>query len=279
MDAESYHSVYDSPRMARAYAFDRPPVHAPIVRAIRERLGLHAPVARALDIGCGAGLSTAALTELADHVAGLEPVPGMLGYCHDVAAGATFVAGRAERLPFAAGVIDLVTAAGALNYVDLDAFFPQLVRVLAPGGRLVIYDFSEGSRLRDDPRLGAWYATFAARYPPRPGYEMDVTAIDYGRFGLRLDTYEEFDVAAPMTLTTYLAYVMSETGVEMALARGVAEDEIRAWCAATLAGVFGAGTRDVLFEAYIACVTRGNPGSARPERGRREAPGYPNKIL
>ena len=259
--------------MARAYAFDRPPVHLPIIRAVRERLGLSEHVPRALDVGCGAGLSTAALMELADHVAGLEPVSGMLGCCREVAAGASFVAGRAERLPFAAGVIDLVTAAGSLNYVDLDAFFPQLVRVLAPGGRLVVYDFSEGSRLRDDPRLGAWYAAFTARYPPRPGYEMDVTAIDYARFGLRLDTYEEFDVAAPMTLATYLRYVMSESGVEMALARGAAEDEIQAWCAATLAGVFGVGTRDVLFEAYIACVSRRNPGSACPERSRREDPG------
>jgi SAM-dependent methyltransferase len=256
MDFESYHSVYDSPRMARGYAFDRPPVHPHIIRAIRARLQLDARVHRALDVGSGAGLSTAALEPLADRVIGLEPAPEMLAHSRVVAPGAAFVVGRAEHLPFLAGTIDLVTAAGSLNYVDLGVFLPELVRVLAPGGVLAIYDFSAGRRFRDDPRLNTWYAAFAERYPPKPGYELDVTAIEYARRGLRLDSYEEFDVAVPMTLATYLPYVMSETGVEMAVARGAAEDEIRAWCEGTLASVFNEAPRDVLFDAYVACVRR-----------------------
>jgi SAM-dependent methyltransferase len=183
----------------------------------------------------------------------------MLAYGHDVAPGASFIVGRAESLPFAAGSFDLVTAAGSLNYVDLDLFLPALARVLAPGGVMVIYDFSTGSRFRDDPRLDAWFASFAERYPPRPGYELDVTAIDYGRFSLRLATYEEFDVAVPMSLAAYLAYVLSESGVEMAIARGDTEEEVRAWCEASLAGVFGEEPREVLFAAYVACVTRARP--------------------
>ena len=119
---------------------------------------------------------------------------------------------------------------------------------------MAIYDFSEGRRFRDDSRLDAWYAAFAERYPPTPGYELDVTAIEYSRFGLRLATYEDFDVAVPMNLSTYLPYVMSETGVEMAVARGGAEEAIRTWCGDTLASVFNDAPRDVLFDAYVACV-------------------------
>lgn len=256
MESESYHSVYDSPRIARGYAFDRPPVHPHIIRAIRDRLQLEAPVHCALDVGCGAGRSTAALEPLADRVIGLEPAPGMLAHSRVVAPAAAFVVGRAENLPFLPGTFDLVTAAGSLNYVDLDAFLPELARVLAPGGVMAVYDFSKGSRFRDDGRLDAWYAAFEERYPPKPGYELDVTAIEYARRGLRLDSYEAFDVAVPMSLATYVPYVMSETGVEMALSRGEAEEEIRAWCETTLAAVFNDASPDVLFEAYVACVRR-----------------------
>jgi SAM-dependent methyltransferase len=256
MDTGSCLGGYDNPRMASGYAFDRPPVHPHIIRVIRERLQFRASVHRALDVGCGAGVSTAALEPLADQLVGLEPAPSMLAHSRIVAPRAGFVVGRAERLPFRAGSIDLVTAAGSLNYVDLDVFLPELARVLVRGGVLAIYDFSEGRRFRGDDRLDAWYAEFAARYPSEPGYELDVNRVDFARYGLRLNTYEEFDVAVPMTLATYVPYVMSEMRVEMAVARGTAEGEIRAWCEATLARVFGSMPRDVVFDAYVACVRR-----------------------
>jgi hypothetical protein len=44
--------------------------------------------------------------------------------------------------------------------------------------------------------------------------------------------------------------------VESAISRGVPEMEIRAWCQSTLANVFGDTSRDVLFSAYVAYVSR-----------------------
>jgi len=68
-------SVYDSERLAAGYAFDRPPVHERILRSapLKER-----PANLALDVGCGAGLSTAALAPFARQAIGLEPVATML---------------------------------------------------------------------------------------------------------------------------------------------------------------------------------------------------------
>lgn len=248
--------VYGSARMAAGYAFSRPPVHPHIIRRIRSELRLGRPVRRALDVGCGAGRSAAALDPLARQVVGLEPVPSMLAHRRDVAPRASFVVARAERLPFAAGSLDIVAAAGSLNYVDPGRFLPDLTRVLTPRGVFVIYDFSAGRRLRGDGRLDDWYAAFERRYPPEPGYEMDVRTLPYGASGLTLDTYEEFEVAVPMTFGPYVAYVMSETGVERAVARGVPETDIRVWCESTLAGVLDDTPRDVLFDAYVAYVRR-----------------------
>jgi SAM-dependent methyltransferase len=255
-------SIYASARMAAGYAFNRPPVHPRIIDRIRGDRRIERPVARALDIGCGAGLSTAALEPLAGTVVGLEPVPSMLAHRRAVSARASFVAARAEQLPFAAASFDLVTAAGALNYVDLDAFLPDLARVLAPGGLLVIYDFSAGRRLRGDDSLDAWYAEFERRYPPKPGYDMDVRAIGFARAGLTLETIESFEVAVPMTLGGYLRYALSETGVELAVAGGTSEAGIEAWCAATLAAILDDRPRDVLFDAYVAYVTRATTASS-----------------
>jgi hypothetical protein len=49
---------------------------------------------------------------------------------------------------------------------------------------------------------------------------------------------------------------MSETGVEMAISRGVAEREIRDWCKSTLREVLDDAPTDVLFDAYVAYVRR-----------------------
>ena len=83
---------------------------------------------------------------------------------------------------------------------------------------------------------------------------MDVRRFAYGASGLRLASHAEFEVVLPMTRDSYVAYAMSETGVELAVARGAPEAEIRTWCESTLTGVLDGEPRDVLFDAYVAYV-------------------------
>jgi SAM-dependent methyltransferase len=249
-------SIYDSARLAVGYAYHRPPIHQGIVKRIRERLRLAGKARRALDVGCGAGLSTAAIEPLAETVVGIEPALRMLENRKTVSATAEFLVGEAERLPFASGAFDLITAAGSVNYVDLDLFYPEVERALAPEGALVIYDFSTGRRFHNDSRLENWVEMFTERYPEPPGYELDVRRLDYSQYGLQLDDYEELVVATPMAIGSYFYYILSETRVELAISRGEPEAAIRDWCHSTLLNVFGDEIREVLFDAYIAYVTR-----------------------
>lgn len=250
-------SIYDSERLARGYAFDRPPVHPLVVQRIAARLAAMAVRPRsALDVGCGAGRSTAALAAVASRVVGIEPVRRMLRHCREVAPTASFAVARAEQLPFADRSFDLITAAGSLNYADLDLFLPSAARVLTDRGVVVIYDFSAGRRLPADRRLDDWFAAFVRRLPFPTGYEMDVRGIPFDSVGLRLADYERFELAVPLDAQAYLAYVLSETNVELALSRGTAEEDIREWCAATLEPIFREGSRPVLFDGYVAYVTR-----------------------
>jgi SAM-dependent methyltransferase len=251
-------SIYDSERLALAYAFDRPPVHEQILRS--------APLGRqaghALDVGCGAGASTAVLAPLARQVTGLEVVPAMLAHWRAVAPGASFVTGQAERLPFAAASFDLVTAAGSLNYADLPAALAEIARVLTRDGTFLLYDFSAGQRSVSGTELAAWFSVFEQRFPAPTGWQpLDVRELPLAAYGLRLLRFADVEVRLPMTLDAYLRYMLSETNVEYAIARGACgAGQARDWCQRTLAAVFADGDVTVVIPGYIATLARAAEG-------------------
>jgi SAM-dependent methyltransferase len=248
--------IYLSRRLAYGYAFQRPPVHPRVLALVAQDLGITRPVGRALDIGCGAGLSTAALAALARVTVGLDPAADMLAHRRQVAPHGQFVVASAEAPPFTAGAFDLVTAAGSLNYVDLPRFLPEASRLLAADGTLVVYDFSSGRRLADDPALERWFASLEDRYPFPPGYRFDLAGLNDDRAGLRIDRRRDFVISLPLTAATYLEYVLTEANVEQAIAAGARAEEIGEWCRAGLVPIFGARARNVQFEGYVVYVRK-----------------------
>ena len=116
---------YRSPRLAYSYAHHRPPVHPHIIEKLREQLGLRAKLNRALDIGCGAGLSTAALSPLANETIGIEPIIEMLAIARLSPHKLNFLWQKPNSYHSLHNSFDLLTAAGALNYADLTQFFPK----------------------------------------------------------------------------------------------------------------------------------------------------------
>ena len=248
-------SVYDSERLAAAYAFDRPSVHAQFVRSA----GLGKQAGRALDLGCGAGLSTAALVPLAGHVVGLEPVPAMLAHRRTVAPQARFVIAEAERLPFSGATFDLVAAAGSLNYADLAAAFGEVARVLTPDGTFLLYDFSPPRRSVSGGDLARWFASFEQRYPWPAGWQpFDVRELPLGSYGLRLLTYADVEARLTMTFDAYLRYMLSETNAEHAIASGACTaEQVRDWCRETLQAVFAGEEVTAVIPGYVATLARG----------------------
>lgn len=254
MTADS--ALYNSERMATAYAFTRPPVHRHIVERISRYCSLAGPVTSALDIGCGAGASTAALATLAKRVVGLERYASMLKYAGNIAPKAEFHVGRAEALPFEPNAFDLVTSAGVLNYTDVDATLSEVGRVMSVRGVFVPYDFSAGRRLREDKRLSEWHTDFRLRFPSPPGYTLDLRILNYAKHSLVLDEYEEFEVGIPMSLAEYVNYTVGGAGVENALSNGQSEFEIRRYIEDCVKSIFAGGPREVIFETQLAFVRK-----------------------
>jgi len=92
----------------------------------------------------------------------------------------------ALRLPFAPGRFDAVTVAfGVRNLADPDAGFREILRVLRPGGRMVVLEFSRPSgRL-----LGACHRFYLGRVLPRLG---DAVAGRSGPYGYLARTIRDF---------------------------------------------------------------------------------------
>ena len=103
-----------------------------------------------LDVATGTGdLAIAALTLNPDHVTGIDIAAQMLevGKTKLKALGVddkiSLSVGDSESMPFADGSFDAVTCAyGVRNFEHLEAGLREMHRVLRPGGRVVILEFS-----------------------------------------------------------------------------------------------------------------------------------------
>lgn len=102
-----------------------------------------------LDIGCGAGIDTimaAMMVGPAGTVAGIDMVPEMLARARENLRmtdlkNVIFEEAYGEKLPFADGGFDVVISNGVFNLIpDKAKALSEVVRVLKPGGRLMMAD-------------------------------------------------------------------------------------------------------------------------------------------
>jgi ubiquinone/menaquinone biosynthesis C-methylase UbiE len=228
--------------MADGYATGRPPVHAHILSRVEALDGVD-PIEWALDVGCGAGLSTIALQHcgIARRVVGVDPSAAMIRSARSHDEGGMFVLGSAEALPMRSDAFGLMTAAGSLDYADFPAFFSESARVLSPDGLLIVYDFATGRRSPECAELDAWYSDLLHRWPKPNGGVQPVTSATFESTLLDLLAYETFTVSLEFELDGYLDYLMTERSA------------IRSWCERGFQRFFR-GSLPIEFRVYYACL-------------------------
>jgi demethylmenaquinone methyltransferase/2-methoxy-6-polyprenyl-1,4-benzoquinol methylase len=148
---------------------------------------------RLLDLCCGTGDIAFLAEEMGGggvHVVGLDVTLPMLQLARrrrSVKGRRTALArGDALRLPFPPGTFDAVTIGyGLRNLTDAEAALTEILRALAPGGRLVVLDFGKP----DNPVVAAIYGAFLRTLVPTLGWLFHGDAQTYAYIAASLERY------------------------------------------------------------------------------------------
>jgi len=118
--------------------------NAVLWRAAMVRAVAPVPGERILDVAAGTGTSSAALQRSGATVVAVDFSPGMVAEGRRKHKKIEFIEADAEKLPFGDNEFDAVSISfGLRNIADPKAALGEMYRVLKPGGRLVVCEFSK----------------------------------------------------------------------------------------------------------------------------------------
>jgi ubiquinone/menaquinone biosynthesis C-methylase UbiE len=144
---------------------------------------------RLLDLGGGTGVTTAVFGDGARERVVLEPNEQKILRARRAHAPVTMLAGVAESIPFEPGRFDRVTSMMSFHHFsDGSVACREAFRVLAPGGRFVVYDFDRG------PPPARVLAFFVVHFRHRPNpfrspVELEQLVRDSGFHNVRRETF------------------------------------------------------------------------------------------
>lgn len=154
--------AYDFNKIAQTYDRMNHLMTLGLDRLWRKRAvkGLHGHV---LDVACGTGDLAICLAEQGCTVTGVDLSEEMLLRARQKTDSVTFRLANVEELPFPAGSFDAVTCAfGVRNFVHLEQGLSEMMRVLKPGGRMVILELATP----DNPLVRPFYNLYTKRIIP-----------------------------------------------------------------------------------------------------------------
>ena len=233
-------NLFSSKSAAERYPKGRPYFHPQVIEHIRTFLSLMKPVSRAIDIGCGTGLSTVALKEIAVKVVGVDMSREMIALAAREERIKYSVADAVE-LPFKEGEFDLMTLSSAFHWLDRRKFLREAGRVLRSRGWLIVYDNYFSGRMEENISFETWYRErHLRRYPPPSRAKLNFTEEDSGNEGFHLAGQEHYRNTISFSIEGLIDYLTTQSNVIAAVEYGDEQiDGVRLWLTENLKPLFG----------------------------------------
>lgn len=231
---------YFSPKSAaERFANGRPYFHPVIVRRIKEFLSITKPLSSALDVGCGTGLSTIALKELAQNAIGVDASAEMIALAPKENGVRYFVA-PAESLPFEENEFDIITLSQVFHWLDRDKFLTEANRVLHSNGWLIAYDNYFTGQTAGNADSQSWYEEYLEKYPMPSREKIKFTAENTNSYGFHLLKEEWYSNTIGFSLEELTDFLITQTNV-IAVVEGGNEkiETVYLWLTERLKPVFG----------------------------------------
>jgi SAM-dependent methyltransferase len=164
-------SAFES--IAGSYAASRPGYPPGLFEAIEELAGRPLRGAQVIDVGAGTGIATGLLLNRGARMVAAEPGAAMAAQLHRGLPEVPLVRAVGEALPFKGASADMVTYAQSWHWTDSARSVAEAVRVLRPGGALVLFwnivDPEIDWAVEQERRLLS-YAPIPPFPGPHPGY-------------------------------------------------------------------------------------------------------------
>jgi len=176
------------------------------------------PGGKALDVGCGVGQVVARLTEAGFEAYGVDVSEPSIARARKFCERCQIYDGK--RLPFADNCFDSAGALNVLEHVDEpEAFIQEVVRVVAPGGKIVISspNFMRAIGLRDyHPKmrgLKSKWRNWRRMRQKRALMRADPARVRFDRMiPIRKEVFEPDDDAIVATNGVEIAFFLERAG-------------------------------------------------------------------
>ena len=239
---------YFTPKSAaERYAKGRPYFHPHVVSRIKAYLSLVEPFARALDVGCGTGLSTRSLKAIARHVVGIDPSAEMIALAPPDPQ-IEYVVAPAEKVPANDHDFDLLTLSSVFHWINQSLFFVEACRVLRPHGWLIVYDNYFSARMEENSAFQAWGREhYFTRYPSPPRARVGFGAEDSEKEGFQFVGQEDYQNFVKFSIETLVEYLITQSNI-IAVVEGGKEgiEDVRQWLTESVTPFF-AGRAEATF--------------------------------
>ena len=233
-------NYFDLRVVAERYAGGRPDFHSNTIARIKKFLKLEKNLDTVLDVACGTGLSTKALSAISNNVFGTDISPEMLKYAEQTDK-INYLIAKAEQQPFADNEFDLITVSSGVHWFEIDLFLQEANRILNNKAWLVIYDNYFISEMPEVEEFKDWFPkVYLPKYPSPPrNNRYEWTNQNLNRKNFNLTISDEFKNSISFTKKQLIYYFTTQSNITTVMENGETNyEEIENWLTKELSKIF-----------------------------------------